>query len=215
MDFSQVDQNPTKKLGGFAFVVLLHIFIVYALVSGLARDIVEVIKAPIETKLIEEVKPPPPPPDTPPPPPPKMAVPPPPFIPPPEVSVQQTASTNAISAVSREAPANPQMPQIQRPVAPAATGPVRVAAVVDSRACSKPEYPPKALRNEETGTVTLQFLIGIDGRVVESKVDKSSGYRDLDNAAKNALSLCKFIPGTTDGKPEQSWTKMQYVWKLE
>lgn len=214
MDFSQVDNNPTKKLGGLVFVVVLHIFIVYALISGLARDIVEVIKAPIETKIIEEVKPPPPP-DTPPPPPPKMALPPPPFIPPPEVSVQQVASPNAIAAVSREAPANPVMPQIQKPVVAAATGPVRVPAVVDSRACSKPEYPAKSLRNEETGTVTLQFLIGLDGRVVESKVEKTSGYRDLDNAARNALSLCKFVPGTVDGKPEQSWTRMQYVWKLE
>jgi len=120
-----------------------------------------------------------------------------------------TTSTNAISVVSREAPV------AAAPVRHVDTGPVRIPAVVDSRACSKPEYPPKSLRNEETGTVTLQFLIGLDGRVVESRVEKSSGYRDLDNAARNALSLCKFKPGTTDGKPEQSWTKMQYVWKLE
>ena len=95
------------------------------------------------------------------------------------------------------------------------TGQVLVPAVVDSRNCEKPEYPRKSLRNEETGTVTLQFLIGLDGRVVESKIDKSSGSRDLDNAARAALSLCKFKPGTVDGKPQQSWTKMQYVWKLE
>lgn len=217
MDFSQVDKNPGKKFTGLIGVVLLHVFIVYALVSGLARNVVEIIKAPIETKLIEEVKPPPPPPDTPPPPPPKMVAPPPPFIPPPEVSVQQPQTQNVISAVSNVAPTNPVMPPIQRPVEapPAPTGPVKVAAVVDSRACTKPEYPAKALRNEETGTVTLQFLIGVDGRVVESKVEKSSGSRDLDTAARNALSLCKFKPGTTNGVPEQSWTKMQYVWKLE
>ena len=222
MDFSQVDKNPGKKLGGLAFVIGLHVFIVYALISGLARDVVEVIKAPLETKIIEEVKPPPPPDLPPPPPPPKMTAPPPPFVPPPEISVQQPqVQAPTITAVSREAPPNPVMPPIQAPapvvVAPPAppAPPARVAAVVDSSACSKPEYPPKSLRNEETGTVTLQFLIGLDGRVVESKVDKSSGYRDLDIAARNALSLCKFKPGTVDGKPEQSWTKMQYVWKLE
>ena len=220
MDFSQVDKNPGKKLGGLAFVIVFHIFIVYALISGLARNVVEIIKAPLETKIIEEVKPPPPPDLPPPPPPPKMTAPPPPFVPPPEISVQQPVQTNTITAVSREAPLNPVMPPIQAPAPAAApvaapTGPSRVAAVVDSSACTKPEYPPKALRNEEVGVVTLQFLIGVDGRVVESKVDKSSGYRELDTAARNALSLCKFKPGTVDGKPEQSWTKMQYVWKLE
>jgi protein TonB len=218
MDFSQVDKNPTKKFTGLILVVLLHVFIVYALVSGLARNVVEIIKAPIETKLIEEIKPPPPPPDTPPPPPPKMAAPPPPFIPPPEVSVQQPVVPNVISVASTVAPATTTLAPIQpaaQPAAAASTGPVKVAAVVDSRACTKPEYPAKSLRNEETGVVTLQFLIGIDGKVVESKVEKSSGFRDLDIAARNALSLCKFKPGTTDGKPEQSWTKMQYVWKLE
>jgi protein TonB len=214
MDFSQVDSNPGKKFTGLIIVVLLHVFIVYALVTGLARNVIEIIKAPIETKLIEEVKPPPPPPDTPPPPPPKMTAPPPPFIPPPEVSVQVQASPNAIATTTNVPPPTTSLAPIRPPVT-ASTGPVHVAAVVDSRACQKPEYPPKSLRNEETGTVTLQFLIGIDGRVVESKVEKGSGYRDLDNAARNALSLCKFIPGTTDGKPEQSWTRMQYVWKLE
>ncbi|MFD2270900.1 hypothetical protein ACFS07_06595 [Undibacterium arcticum] len=37
----------------------------------------------------------------------------------------------------------------------------------------------------------------------------------MDKAARLALSICKFKPGTTDGKPEQSWTKVQYEWKLE
>src|SRR5688500_20389532 len=67
-------------------VGLLHLAIGYALVTGLARKVVEVIKAPLETKIIEEVKKPPP--DQPPPPPPKMAAPPPPFIPPPEINIQ-------------------------------------------------------------------------------------------------------------------------------
>ena len=59
MDFSEVEPSPGKRFGGLAFVIALHIFIVYALVSGLARNVVEIIKAPIETKLIEEIKPPP------------------------------------------------------------------------------------------------------------------------------------------------------------
>lgn len=213
MEFSEYERNPGKKFTGIALVIVLHIFIVYALVTGLARKVVEVIKQPIETKIIEEVKPPPPPDLPPPPPPPKLLAPPPPFIPPPEVQIQTPPPQNTIAAVSNVKPDNPVMPPVVRE-APT-TGQVLVPAVVDSRNCEKPEYPRKSLRNEETGTVTLQFLIGLDGRVVESKIDKSSGSRDLDNAARAALSLCKFKPGTVDGKPQQSWTKMQYVWKLE
>jgi len=60
----------------------------------------------------------------------------------------------------------------------------------------------------------LQFLIGLDGKVADSKIERSSGFRALDAAAKNALSLCKFKPGLVDGKPQQSWTVVDYVWKL-
>ncbi|HEX2531007.1 MAG TPA: energy transducer TonB [Burkholderiaceae bacterium] len=186
--------------------------IAYALVTGLARKVVEVIKQPIETKIIEEVKPPPPQDLPPPPPPPKMMAPPPPFIPPPEVQVQQPPPPqNTIAAISNVKPENPVLPT------PQAEGPstTRVPPVVDARACDKPPYPRNALRNGHEGMVTLQFLIGIDGHVVDAKVEKSSGHRELDRAAVAGLSLCRFRPGTVDGKPEQSWTKMQYVWKIE
>lgn len=62
MDYAQQQRRPTKHLVGLGVVVLMHILLGWALVSGLARKVVEVIKAPIETKIIEEVKPPPPPP---------------------------------------------------------------------------------------------------------------------------------------------------------
>src|SRR2546421_10094258 len=87
-------------------VIVLHIALGYALVTGLARKVVEVIKQPIETKLIEEIKKPPP--DTPPPPPPKLAAPPPPFIPPPEINIQVPVITQAPTiTVQRETPPPP------------------------------------------------------------------------------------------------------------
>src|SRR5256885_4487152 len=60
---------------------IFHVLLIYALVHGLARKIVEVVRAPLETKIIEEVKRPPQEQPPPPPPPPKLATPPPPFIP--------------------------------------------------------------------------------------------------------------------------------------
>jgi protein TonB len=90
-----------------------------------------------------------------------------------------------------------------------------VAPVMDRSSCESPKYPKAALINEETGTVGMGFLIGLDGKVTESKIEKSSGSKSLDKAAITALSLCKFKPGTKDGKPEAVWVKLDFVWKLE
>ncbi|PRC93389.1 energy transducer TonB [Solimicrobium silvestre] len=216
MDFSEHGQDPTKKLVGISVVVLIHVIVIYALLNGLGKQIIAVIKdIPIETKVIEEVKPPPPPPDAPPPPP-KLAAPPPPFIPPPEVQVAQQPVVNTISAVSNVQPPRQDFTKAVAapPVVAKASGPSVVAAVVDFSTCDKPDYPRNSVRNEEHGTVRIAFLIGLDGRVADSKIEKSSGFRALDAAAKNGLSLCKFKPGTVDGKPQQTWTAVDYVWTL-
>jgi protein TonB len=211
MDYAQAQRDPTKHLVGFTIVVLLHILIIYALVTGLARKVVDVIKKPIETKLVEEVKPPPPP-DTPPPPPPKMQQPPPPFIPPPEVQIAITPpAANTITAVTTTPP-----PPVAAIVPPPARVPVRVAAVIDTaHNCRRPDYPAASRRAEETGKVTLRFLIDTDGRAIKGEVVKSSGHKRLDDAALAGLGLCQFKPGTVDGKAEQSTAQIEYVWKLE
>jgi periplasmic protein TonB len=214
MEFSEYERNPGKKFTGLAVVILLHVLVIYALVTGLARKMVEVIKQPIETKIIEEVKPPPPPPDNPPPPPPKMAAPPPPFIPPPEVQVAVTPPPNAIQATTAVKPENPTFQRPQPPVT-AGTGPARVNAVVDFSTCAKPEYPRNSQRNEEQGTVTLRFLIALDGSVKEANVQKSSGFRELDKAALRGLSQCKFKPALINGAPTETYSDVQYVWRLE
>ncbi|HRH89942.1 MAG TPA: energy transducer TonB, partial [Rubrivivax sp.] len=87
MDYAQQQRNPGKHVVGLSVVVALHVVLGALLVLGLSRKVIEVVKAPIETKIIEEVKPPPPPPPDTLPPPPKLAPPPPSFVPPPEVQV--------------------------------------------------------------------------------------------------------------------------------
>jgi TonB family protein len=91
----------------------------------------------------------------------------------------------------------------------------KVAAVIRFETCTKPEWPKEALRKEQTGTVHLSFLIDEDGKIAESKIEKSSGYELLDNAARDGIAKCRFIPQTVDGKPTASWAKMQYVWSFE
>ena len=194
-----VQRDSSRRLTGLVAVVAFHVVLVYALVHGLARKIVEVVRAPLETKIIEEIKPPPPD-KPPPPPPPKLAMPPPPYIPPPEVQVQvPTVSAPTITAVTTVKPPEEY----------------RTPAVFDAKTCEKPPYPAAALRGNETGTVRLRFLIDVDGKVLDSTVERTSGSRRLDEAARAGLSLCKFKPATLNGRPERTWGRIEYEWKLE
>ena len=131
MDFSQTQRDPTRRFIGFGAVLLFHIILVYALITGLARKVVEVVKGPIEVKVIEEViKKPPPPPELLPPPP-KLQAPPPPFIPPPEINIQPPPTpAPTITAVTPEAPPAPQAPVIAAPAPAPAPPAVQSAAVV-------------------------------------------------------------------------------------
>jgi protein TonB len=221
-DYASRQRKPTKHLIGLGLVVVLHLLLFWAISSGLARAVVKKIQGPVEAVLLEDAKPDIPPP--PPPPPPKNLPPPPPaYVPPVEVAVAAPAPVNAIAAVTATPqPPAPVVVTAPAPVAPAPPAPppvkaepVRVAAVVNSANCEKPDYPSASRRLEEEGTVSLRFLVGVDGKVIQAEVEKSSGYKRLDEAARAGLSRCAFKPATVDGKPEQGWATMKYTWRLE
>ena len=89
-----------------------------------------------------------------------------------------------------------------------------VPASFDAKNC-KADYPKASLMNEEQGTVSMSFQISASGDVLDSKIEKSSGFKNLDKAAIKSLSACKFKPGTKDGKADVTWTKVDYAWKLD
>ena len=189
MDYSQ--RTPAKNLSGIGLVIILHIAIGYALVSGLARKVVEVIKAPIETKIIEEIKKPPP--DAPPPPPPKLATPPPPFIPPPEINIQvPQVVQQTITTVTQERPPPGPPPVIAPPAPPAPVAPVvrreyKAAYRVD------PVYPRQAQRDGLAGTVVARVHVAPSGAVTNVQI-MSSTNRIFDREVVRALSQWKFNP---------------------
>jgi len=205
MDFSGKPQS-SRRFTAIAAVIVFHIFVLYALVTGLARKAIEVLPSPIETKILDEVKteeePPPPPP------PPQLDIPPPPFIPPPEINISAPPPrANAITTTTVAPP-----PAAPAPPVPRAAG-VSKAPVVKAKACREPDYPAVSERLGEAGSVTLQLLVGIDGKVTDSKIEKSSGFERLDKAAQAALSRCKFEPGTVDGAPAPAWAQLKYTFR--
>jgi len=200
-------RNSGSRLTGFAVAVVFHALLAYALVHGLARKIVEVVRPPLETKIIEEVRRPPQDQPPPPPPPPKLTTPPPPFIPPPEVQVQVPVQPPpTITAVVATPPPAPIPP----PAAPAAT----IIGTPARANCEKPPYPMASRRAGETGAVRFSVLINSDGRILESKMERSSGHRRLDDVAKEGLRDCKPKPAIVDGKPERSWTVVEFNFRL-
>lgn len=88
-------------------------------------------------------------------------------------------------------------------------------AAADLKNCARPEWPKEALRLEQQGKVTLEFLVGADGDVRDARILRSSGYPLLDVAAQEGIRRCRFKPATKDGQPIEGWMRMQYVWTLE
>jgi len=67
MDFARQQRDPTRHLVGITFVILIHLLVIWALLSGLGQRVIEVVKKPLTATIIEEIKAPPPPPPPPPP----------------------------------------------------------------------------------------------------------------------------------------------------
>jgi protein TonB len=195
MNYAEQQRNPGRHAVGITVVVLLHVLIVYALVTGLARTVVEVVKGPIDVKVIEEIiKKPPPPPEVLPPPP-KVAAPPPPFIPPPEVNIAPPPTpAPAITAVTQEAPPAPHAPAIQKvPETPAPAPAVRSARVVCPnymQVMSSISYPREALKEGLEGEVVIEFTVTASGQVKDTVI-KSSSNRVFNRASMAVVSELK------------------------
>lgn len=64
-----------------------------------------------------------------------------------------------------------------------------------------PDYPSRALRRGEGGTTLVIVHIGPDGVPTATELAQSSGSRDLDRAAQQAVRRWRFEPATADGRP--------------
>ena len=221
MNFAESQRNPGKHPTGLIIVVIMHVLLAWALVSGLAKKVVDVVKV-VEAKAVDAPPPPPPPPPKDLPPPPKNLPPPPMYVPPPPVDVPPPPVQTPMATTNQMPPARPD-PRIEPPPPPAPPAPsiVARAAVINANDPScKPDYPAAALRASVTGTSRIRFTVDANGKVTAAEVITPSGpsreNRLLDNAAKAALATCPFKPGIdAQGKPVGTQTDVAYVWKLE
>jgi len=197
----------TRRTAVFALIIALHVFILWAFATGLARKAIEVLAPPIQTDILQEEKtknepPPPPPPDMT-----RQVV----EVPPPDINIAMPEvgpQTTAITArVAEKAPA----PVAKAAVAATAVGLGKGFPNVDDY------YPDASRRLGEEGLTVVDVCVGPDGKLTEPpKVNKTSGHERLDQAAVKVASVGsgRFKPATEDGKPVAKCTQLPIRFKL-
>jgi protein TonB len=183
-------QPSTHPYKGIAIVMVLHLFLAWALISGTASKGLTLLMKPLEAVLIQEVA------ITPPPPPPqpktskpitsKLVASPPPFMPQLEVTAPVTAAAQiqSVSTPSLVAPAIPTVPA-PNPV-PAAAIHQDIAVVCPVQVA--PEMPKRAILDGTQGTIKAQATIQ-DG--VVRAVTILSGPRIYHAAVRSAMMQYK------------------------
>ena len=210
------DQGMSKnRMVALGIVALLHVFLGYAFITGLALKAVKASVNPLETVNVEEEAPPP---DEPPPPPPKdIEIPP--FVPPPEVSVQsESAPTITVQQqVQQVAPPvfTPPAPPVAAP-APALAPPTPSTPKGRGNGISEDDYPDASRRAEEQGVTRVTYTIDPTGKVSACTVTQSSGSPRLDDATcKIIMRRFRFNPATRDGQPVAENKTQPVRWQLK
>ncbi|GAB3244843.1 hypothetical protein [Chitinimonas naiadis] len=205
MDFARTQHDLRKRLLGIGTATLLHLVMVYALITGTAQRLVALAHAPVQAEIIEEELPPPPPLEVIPPP--QFKVPPPPsYIAPPEIKVAPSPVTTTITAVTTSLPETPlpmtpSPPPVVMPVAP----PAVVASPVTSQvgvACANYEGVKEGLGDRfslvaevegiQSAEVVLLMTVGPNGEAQQVTIKSASNLAVGRLAAKAAPKLrCK------------------------
>jgi protein TonB len=211
----QLSGNPALSI--FLTVAVVG-SLLYAIVTGLAYDVVK--KAAENLKVIDVEQKPPPPQQPPPPPKDMPKVPPPPVTPPPLVQVN-TPPPPTIQTVT--APPTPPVipPVISAPPPPPPPPPPRVVQPARARAnlaslVSDDDYPASAAAAGQEGRTGFRLDIGPDGRVTNCTVTSSSGSSLLDNTTCRIMrSRARFTPAhDSNGNPISDTHDDAIIWRL-
>ncbi|KPP94153.1 energy transducer TonB [Erythrobacter sp. HL-111] len=212
-------QMSGNKAVSIVIVALIHVAVGYLLISGLAISAAKKIIERVDTFNVEEPPPPPEEPDEPPPEEPQQeTAPPPPVAPPPPINI--APQPPQIRTQREIPPPSPPALTLPPPAPAAPPAPPSQARGVQPRNQSRwvrriiEDYPSRALRQEEEGTVGVRVTVGANGRVSACSVTASSGSSILDDAACRSLQrYARFEPALNDaGDPTTgSWaTRITY-----
>lgn len=216
MSYLQPEGMGKRKLYSIIAVGVLHVFLAYAFITGLAIKAVQVVTGPLETVNIEDAAPPPE--DVPPPPPKLEDIPP--YVPPPDVQIlteappPPTITTQTTVPVPQPTVAPPAPPP--PPAPPAPKGPTAPAQPnMRTLATSQDDYPGASLRAEEEGVTRVEVIVGTNGRASNCTVVQSSGHSRLDEATcRIAERRWRFKPAEMDGEKVESRYQQNVRWQI-
>jgi protein TonB len=167
------DQPQSKaRTAAIVLVVLLHLLLGYALVTGLAFNVIKKAVSDLKTFDVKEAVPPPPPP------PPPKDIPPPPVVAPPPI-VQTTQAPPPIQVVPPPPAPAPVIHEVLPPPKPSEAKPAQIKGD-PSFGITSDDYPSSSQRNGEEGVTAIAYDIGVDGRISNCHVTGSSGSATLD-----------------------------------
>ncbi|WP_152034314.1 energy transducer TonB [Mycoavidus cysteinexigens] len=78
-----------------------------------------------------------------------------------------------------------------------------------------PTYPPLSRRREETGTVLISIMIDKHGTIESATIKQSSGFKHLDQAAREAALSSQCRPWLKNGQPIRTTSDIPFIFKLE
>ncbi|HVU30645.1 MAG TPA: energy transducer TonB [Sphingomicrobium sp.] len=213
----QLSGNPAVSI--FLTIAVVG-SLMYAIVTGLAYD---VIKKTAENLKVIDVEQEPPPPQQPPPPPKDMPkVPPPPVTPPPLVQINTPPPPTIQTVVAPPIP--PVAPPVIAPPAPPAPPPPRKTVSAQSARgdlrtlFTADDYPASAAAAGAEGTAQAELTIDAGGRVVGCNLIRSTGNSALDSATCNILRRrAKFTPArdSNGNATTDTVTTPPIRWQLE
>jgi protein TonB len=205
MSYAQRKELSGNRTVSIAMTVAVVGSLMYAIVTGLAYN---VIKKTAEQLKVIDVEQQPPPPEQPPPPPKDMPkVPPPPVTPPPLVQINTPPPPTITTVVAPPIP--PVAPPVIAPPAPPAPPPPRKVQSAQAKGSlvglfdGENDYPESARAAGAEGTAVASLTIGPDGRVTNCSIVRSTGNSALDSATCNIIRRrARFTPARdSNGNP--------------
>lgn len=121
-----------------------------------------------------------------------------------------------VPALQTLAPIAPVTTTISKTTATTAPAAGDSNATIAYETATPPAYPAQALRAGIQGTVLLKVLVGPAGKPLQVMIERSSGSRILDDAARrHVLAAWRFHPATRDGHAIDAWAVVPVRFNLD